>query len=185
MPTHEEDDIDDLIVETDAGGRPTEYGPIAVKEICNNVSIGMTLKDSANLAGFKYKTVLWWLKVHPEFSAQYARAKLKRKQLLIATVRSGAQKDPRVALEMLARLHPYEWGKMQSIIAAKQTDKAAELAMLLFQEVTGQTDDDVDQFVGNADAAPAAPVSETPPPVLLLPAPRDVESGSDDNAKAE
>lgn len=138
MGYRDEIDVDELIDEDDKKtGRPREYTEELADMICESVQLGMTFKDSANLAGVKEKTAGAWKNRHPYFATAYARAKLKRKQVLIATVRSAAKKDWRAAFAMLQALYPEEWAKQKLLAMVKRTDKAGELVGMIFSEAQG------------------------------------------------
>jgi|CXWL01.1.fsa_nt_gi hypothetical protein len=135
MTYRDEIDVDDIVDEMDVQtGRPREYTFAIAQAICDNVQIGMTFKDAANLAGVKEKTAGAWKKRHSDFATAYAHAKLARKQSLIATVRVAAKNDWRAALAMLQQMYPEEWARQKILAIAKQTDKAAELIALVFSE---------------------------------------------------
>lgn len=180
MTYREENDVDEIIVEPahKGPGRFSEYTPEIGDDICKNVQIGMTFKDAANMAGYKEKTARHWLSVHSGFSAAYARAKLKRKQRLIATVRGAASKDWRAALSMLQALYPEEWAKQKLLALVKKTDKAGELIAMLFSEAdslelpAGAEGDSLPDFIASQD--PEVPL-ETMIAERGLPAPQVID----------
>lgn len=134
MSYREEIDVDDLIDEKDKGGRPREYTDEIAQEICDSVQIGMTFKDAANLAGVKHRTAAGWKSRHKRFADLYAHAKLKRKQILIASVRAAAKDDWRAAFAMLQAMYPEEWARQKILTIAKKSDKAGELIAMVFSE---------------------------------------------------
>lgn len=67
-------------------GRPTDYTPELAKEICTAIAssskgLGRLCKDNPNWPN--QDTIFTWLKIHSEFSEQYARAKRLQIEVLV------------------------------------------------------------------------------------------------------
>lgn len=57
-------------------GRPSDYSREKATAICDQIEDGRSLRAICQTEGMPAKsTVLLWLALHPEFSAQYARAR--------------------------------------------------------------------------------------------------------------
>lgn len=58
------------------GGRPSDYTPEVAAIICERIADGESLRQICEEPGMPNRsTVRQWLAVHPEFHAQYARAR--------------------------------------------------------------------------------------------------------------
>lgn len=80
----------------------------------------MSQKDSALLAGISEDTFYAWRKEKSEFSESVERAILRYKQGLVSKVNSYAFKDGRLALEVLSRKWPNEFGKRDNLPIPKE-----------------------------------------------------------------
>jgi hypothetical protein len=64
-------------------GRPTDYSPELVDEICARIASGDSVRTISRDESMPcVKTVFNWLRVHPEFVQQYARAKAEQADAL-------------------------------------------------------------------------------------------------------
>lgn len=97
-----------------------KYNSKIAKEIYSNVASGLSQKDSATLAGISEDTFYAWRKEKSEFSESVERAILLYKQGLVSKVNSYAFKDGRLALEVLSRRWPDEFGKRDTLPIPKE-----------------------------------------------------------------
>lgn len=100
-----------------------KYNTKIVKTICSSIETGLSQKDSAVLSGINEDTFYTWKNEKPEFSESVERAIIKYKQKLITQVNSYSIKDGRLALEVLSRKWPHEFGKIQTLEAPKEDPK--------------------------------------------------------------
>lgn len=113
--------------------RPTKcvvmakYNSKTVNEICSHLKDGLSKKDSACLAGISESTFYEWLSLKSEFSESVERAILKYKQKLIDLVNKHAVKDGKLALEVLSRKYPYDFGKRNTLSVSKEEPQATPL----------------------------------------------------------
>jgi hypothetical protein len=64
---------------SNAVGRPTDYNPAIAAEVCRRVEEGSNLERLSKLVDFPCKETLYkWLRLHPEFVDEYARARKLR-----------------------------------------------------------------------------------------------------------
>jgi len=105
-----------------------KYNSKIASEICSNVATGLSQKDSAILAGINEDTFYAWRKEKSEFSESVERAILYYKQGLLSKVNSYAFKDGKLALEVLSRRWPDEFGKRDAlpILPEKDGQKMSE-----------------------------------------------------------
>lgn len=105
-------------------GRPTECTPEAMEEFCRCISIGMTVKGAAALAGFAYSLVHNWLErgeaneePFAEFSRQYRRAQATAEEFhtrsltVAASVPRSDGPDTRGSCWWLERVRNAEYGQ--------------------------------------------------------------------------
>lgn len=97
-----------------------KYNSKIASEICSNIEGGLSQKDSAILAGISEDTFYAWRKEKSEFSESVERAILRYKQGLVSKVNSYAFKDGRLALEVLSRKWPNEFGKRDTLPVPKE-----------------------------------------------------------------
>lgn len=100
-----------------------KYNNKTVNNICKNLERGLSQKDSALLVGISEDTFYDWKLKKPEFSESVERAIVKYKQRLITQVNLYSIKDGRLALEVLSRKWPYEFGKIQTLEVPKEEQK--------------------------------------------------------------
>lgn len=118
-----------------------KYKQAVVKEILASIEEGLSQKDAAMLAGISEDTFYTWKKEKPEFSELLERAILKYKQKLIGYVNTSAVKDGKLALEVLSRKWPQEFGKDGTPVPNIQvnnletTDISLEQAMRIEQKM--------------------------------------------------
>jgi hypothetical protein len=103
-----------------------KYNSKIANEICSNIEGGMSQKDSAILAGISEDTFYAWRKEKSEFSESVERAILRYKQCLVSKVNSYAFKDGRLALEVLSRKWPHEYGRRE-VLAVPKDDQSQKI----------------------------------------------------------
>jgi hypothetical protein len=65
-------------------GRPSEYSPELIDELCGRLCEGRSLRSICKDEGMpSTATVFRWLREHPEFQEQYARAKREGVEALV------------------------------------------------------------------------------------------------------
>lgn len=99
-------------------GRPSALTPDTLN-LFNQALLGLnTLEDAAVLAGVDYSTIARWMaKGRKAKSGEYRQfyeavegAKVRAKALLTARVVESGRKDAKMALKILERRYPGEWG---------------------------------------------------------------------------
>jgi len=66
-----------------AGGRPTDYTPELAAEICSRLSVGNSMRKVCEDEGMPDRSSIFlWMSKYPEFSSQYANAKLEAAESL-------------------------------------------------------------------------------------------------------
>jgi hypothetical protein len=86
-----------------------------VQEILKMLENGITQKDAAVLAGITERTWHRWKQENVSIVSRVEASILKYKQSLIQIVNVGCLKDPKLALELLARKYPNEYGTKQQV----------------------------------------------------------------------
>lgn len=71
---------------------------------------GMSKKDAALVSGISESTLYRWFEEDESFKSQVEASILEYKRRLINNVTTCAEKDGRLALEVLKRKFPNEWG---------------------------------------------------------------------------
>lgn len=101
-------------------GRPTKYCDEVVKQICENIQLGLSQREAGLLVDHPESgpvcedTIIEWKKKYPEFSEAMKAAMIRGKRALIARVRQAAKRDWRAAIAILERRHP-EWAKKTAV----------------------------------------------------------------------
>lgn len=91
---------------------------IAFERIVSTIRKGGTLHIAALRAGVSYRTLLRWFslgragtdQVCVSLLAAISEAKAERAEKYLDTINTQAEEDGKLALEMLARLYPKEYG---------------------------------------------------------------------------
>ena len=102
-------------------GRPTKYSDKLAAKICEQLSMGRSLRSVCQDKGMPAaSSVFLWLQKHPEFSEQYARAKeesadaMAEDMLDIADHGSLSPQDKRVRIDtrkwLASKLKPKKYG---------------------------------------------------------------------------
>jgi len=87
-----------------------------VKEnICSYLKEGLFKKDSAIMAGISEATLYRWLEEDESFKSRVEASILEYKRTLIKNMTVCAEKDGRLALEVLKRRFPKEWSESVSV----------------------------------------------------------------------
>ncbi len=71
---------------------------------------GVSKKDSAVLSGISEATLYRWVEEDDSFKSQIEASILEYKHTLVKNLVANAEKDGRLALEILSRRYPNEWG---------------------------------------------------------------------------
>lgn len=88
-----------------------KYSPAIIEEICGFIEDGLSQKDASRMARISESTFYEWIHTKPELSESLELARLKYKHRLLTMLNVQAANNPRVALEVLARKWPDEWGE--------------------------------------------------------------------------
>ena len=103
-------------------GRPSSLTPATVKSIEKSIKAGSSYGDAAILAGVDPRTFALWMahgrqdlqagraSEYLHFFQVVERANIDAKAVLIERVMKGSKRDPRLALKILERRFPNEWG---------------------------------------------------------------------------
>jgi len=84
-------------------GRPTDYSNLLVSDICEQLSIGKSLRTICKAKNLpSCSTVFLWLSKYPEFSEQYARAREAQADYLADEIIEIAD-EPVICSEDVAR----------------------------------------------------------------------------------
>ena len=88
-----------------------KYNPETVKQVISFIEDGLSQKDACRLTKIGESTFYDWLKQKPEFSESVELAITKYKMKLLSYVNSQSISDGKLALEVLARRWPIEFGR--------------------------------------------------------------------------
>lgn len=89
----------------------SKYSPKITNEICGYIKEGLYQKDAAMLSGISESTFYEWLSTKSEFSESISRASIEYKRSLLKSITRQTVKDGKLALEMLGRRYPNQFGK--------------------------------------------------------------------------
>lgn len=99
-----------------------KYSQKVIKEICGYLEDGLSQKDAARLAGISESTFYEWVDQKSEFSELVELALSKYKHRLLRFVNKDAVNNGRLALEVLSRRWPKEFGhKSQTTVEESGT----------------------------------------------------------------
>lgn len=88
-----------------------ENSKTSTKEmICRYLKEGLHKKDAAIMAGVSEPTLYRWLEGDESFKSQVEASVLEYKRSIINNLTRSTEKDGRLALEVLRRRFPSEWG---------------------------------------------------------------------------
>lgn len=128
--------------------RPTDYNEEIEQKVLDGVRQGLSSKDAALCAGISETSFFKWLKLGREGNPVYAQfaerievARAEAKQRRIKIIYDAEPEDPRLALEMLARMYPQEFGKKVDVTSGGQRIQLVISPDLLPQEDNGRSDD--------------------------------------------
>jgi len=93
----------------------SKYEPDIVKEINDNLELGMTRTDTCDLVGICYETFMTWQKKHPEFLATIKKSEQKCKKRCIGIIQKAAVTTWQAAAWWLERKHRNEYALRQEI----------------------------------------------------------------------
>jgi hypothetical protein len=107
-----------------------KYTPDTVKDICDNIELGLTREDSARAAGISKETFYTWLKERPDFSDAVDRAWINFKKIHLSVIRLaaaprkvGGGNDYRASEWLLERRLPDEFAEK------KKTEHSGEIGI--------------------------------------------------------
>jgi hypothetical protein len=100
-----------------------KYTQELVKEICNFLEEGLYQKDAARHAGISEDTFYTWINQKPEFSESIELSIARYKLRLIKSVNRTTVKDGKLALEVLARRWPHEYGQKEKTVPEQPVRK--------------------------------------------------------------
>ena len=93
----------------------------AVKEnIYGFLKEGLHKKDAAIMAGIDESTFYRWIESDASFASRVEASILEYKHTLVKNVNTSAIKDGKLALEVLKRRFPKEWGDNASVIEIRE-----------------------------------------------------------------
>lgn len=100
--------------------------------ICKYLKEGMSKKDSVVLSGISEPTLYRWIDEDESFKSQVEASILEYKHELIKNLVTSTSKDGRLALEILSRRYPQDWGANAGMLQKteenrKETENIAEL----------------------------------------------------------
>lgn len=99
-------------------------------KICEYLKQGMSKKDAAIMAGISEATFYRWM-VDESFESRAEASILEYKHTLVNNVTKCAEKDGRLALEVLKRRFPNEWGENAHSISQEMDDERKGVVALL------------------------------------------------------
>lgn len=106
-----------------------------VKEIiCSYLREGMFKKDSAVMAGISEATLYRWLEEDESFKSRVEASILEYKRTLIKNVSTCAEKDGKLALEVLKRRFPDDWIDRKINENSRDIQRIADLLQTVYQE---------------------------------------------------
>jgi len=88
-----------------------KYNKATMAALCEYLENGMNKKDAAAMVGIGETTLYRWMKENGSFGSRVEASVLTYKQKLIQTMNISAVDDGRLALEILARRWPGDFGK--------------------------------------------------------------------------
>lgn len=91
------------------------YNRESVMPILRMIAIGMTQEDAAALVHITPSTLSKWKSKHADFEEACERAKSINKNLLLNVIYKGMEKSPRLALDLLERVHPKEYAQTKRV----------------------------------------------------------------------
>lgn len=134
-----------------------KYNEEIVKEICEKLANGCSKKQSAILCGIDETTFYDWVKTNSQFSQSVDRAIEEYKQKLINLVNVGSIKSPSIALEVLGRRFPDEWGEVRKL----QLNDTSETLERMFRIFLGKAQEgDIIDDPSTGDGQPIPELSE-------------------------
>lgn len=100
-----------------------KYNPKTVKQICTFLEEGLSQKDASRLSGISESTLYEWISTKSELSESVELANLKYKQKLLTYANVYAMEDGKLALEILARKWPHEFGRKDTLPVPKEKEE--------------------------------------------------------------
>lgn len=99
-----------------------------VQEILKMLENGMNQKDAAALCGVSEASWYRWKRENDSINSRVEASVLKYKQSLIQIVNVGCLKNPKLALEILSRKYPNEYGVKHEV---EVIDPQAEIQRMM------------------------------------------------------
>lgn len=142
------------------GGRPSSLSE-ETKRVFTSALLSLhTVEDAATLAGIDVSTVHRWIAsgrkaergMYREFYDAVENAKAKAKGSLVSKVVVEARKDPKLALKVLERRYPKEWGVTRKLELEDKTPANKRAG------IRDRLEGMLDQIEKRLTAPPPAPV---------------------------
>ena len=93
-------------------GRKTKFTPETVERITFALSIGAARVHAAEYGGVSKETFYQWMNTKPDFVDAVTRAEVAHRMSLLAIIKKQVNEgDGRLALDVLGRRYPQEYGK--------------------------------------------------------------------------
>jgi transposase len=145
-------------------GRPTKLTPQVRDAFAAHIRRGVWIERAASLVGIDKGNLYDWLKrgesetsgPHHDFRHAYERAQAEAEEKLSGFVFDAAEKDAKIALSILERKFPNQWGRRQLIAveAVKPNERTTPFAFrVVGEEVTALP-----------EPSPQDPEDDIPPP---------------------
>lgn len=114
-----------------------------VKEnICNYLREGMFKKDSAIMAGISEATLYRWIEEDESFKSHVEASILEYKRTLIKKMTVCAEKDGRLALEVLKRRFPKEWDyQITAVESVRDLSQERKDVVAILEKIYKQDED--------------------------------------------
>lgn len=103
--------------------RPTKLTPDVAAKIVQLVKVGNYAERAAQMVGVEPRTFYRWMERgraqrrgrYRQFCQVVRQAKAEREGRLVTIVSLGAERDPKLALEMLSRTDPKRWARRDNL----------------------------------------------------------------------
>lgn len=138
------------------------------------IALGGSQRSAASLVGISEQEFSDWKKDHPEFSEAVDRAKSLRETSLVHMLWGGMEKNPRLALDALERLHPDTWAPVKrhehsgnvdvSHKAVKYLDQLESEWVLPDEPSSGELEAPSEKNTGTQQVMEAEVIEESPLP---------------------
>lgn len=93
----------------------SKFNEATIDRLCDLLERGMNKKDAAAMAAIDESTLYRWERKNASFASRVEASLLRYKEKLIGVMNVAAVKDGRLALKILERRWPNDFGKHQKI----------------------------------------------------------------------